>query len=198
MNLPVKGSWIWKRILQARTVPKALLSWKVGDGSRISFWFDRWDDYSMLLDLFSESTIIQFRIPLNATVTEVFGSSSWINYEHGQLEDGVRVAKPLGRGGFGRWASPRVSLFMWLLAKGRLRTYSLWFGKGLMSPALCILCSSSDETPDHLLFSCPYAEQAWYSLQCLMNITALPTTWDYSNNLFQVIIGAYVFWVVYG
>ena len=37
-----KGSTIWNNILKARDLAKARVSWKLGNGEDIQFWFDSW------------------------------------------------------------------------------------------------------------------------------------------------------------
>ncbi|KAI4385949.1 hypothetical protein MLD38_003933 [Melastoma candidum] len=36
------SSWVWKNLLATKYIMRPLTSWRMGDGSRISFWDDNW------------------------------------------------------------------------------------------------------------------------------------------------------------
>jgi len=40
----------WKKLLNLRNVVRKFISFKVGDGSRISLWFDNWHHFGRLID----------------------------------------------------------------------------------------------------------------------------------------------------
>lgn len=56
---------------------------------------------------------------------------------------------------------PKHSFIVWVTAWNRLPTRDKLRRWGLNMPATCLLCGSSDETRDHLLFSCSYSLEFW-------------------------------------
>ena len=55
----------------------------------------------------------------------------------------------------------KVSLFAWLVVKGRILTYENLRKRGVHGPSQCYLCSQAEETTNHLLDSCPFAAAIW-------------------------------------
>lgn len=44
------ASWTWKAILKRRSKIQGLTAWVIGNGKRISFWFDKWRGQNPLKD----------------------------------------------------------------------------------------------------------------------------------------------------
>lgn len=61
-------------------------------------------------------------------------------------------------------APPRVQMFLWLLIKGRIQCARNLFHKKIVDSPICTVCSTGDETPDHIIFHCPFASQFWSAL----------------------------------
>lgn len=55
-------------------------------------------------------------------------------------------------------------MFIWLLTRGRIQCRSNLFRKKIADSPRCALCPSADETPDHIIFGCPFAIQFWNAL----------------------------------
>jgi hypothetical protein len=62
------------------------------------------------------------------------------------------------------WAPPKCRLFMWLAAHKRCWTSNRLARRGLPHPEHCPLCDQEDETLDHLLVSCVFTRQFWYTV----------------------------------
>lgn len=62
------GSWIWKKLLKFRPLARQLTRVELNEGSSTSFWFDKWSQLGVLIDLTGERGCIDLGIPLNATV----------------------------------------------------------------------------------------------------------------------------------
>lgn len=67
------------------------------------------------------------------------------------------------------WSSPapsRVRFFSWLLTLKRIHTRDNLLKKHIVEPcnAGCPDCGSALETPDHLIFGCPFAQAFWSAL----------------------------------
>ena len=62
------------------------------------------------------------------------------------------------------WAPGKCKFFMWIVAHKRCWTADRLARKGLPHPATCPLCDQTQETIDHLLVSCVFARQMWFTL----------------------------------
>jgi len=62
------------------------------------------------------------------------------------------------------WAPSKCKFFLWVAAHKRCWTGDRLARKGLQHPAACPLCDQAQETIDHLLVSCVFARQLWFSL----------------------------------
>lgn len=56
---------------------------------------------------------------------------------------------------------PRCSFISWTAFLGSLPTRDRLISWGIYVPPGCVLCSSADETHDHLFFECTFASAAW-------------------------------------
>lgn len=63
-----QDSWMWKRLLKLRPVAVRFLQAHLGDGSRISFWYDVWTPLGQLISHIGANGPRNMRIPINATV----------------------------------------------------------------------------------------------------------------------------------
>lgn len=59
----------------------------------------------------------------------------------------------------GLW--PKVSTFLWLIARGKLLTWDQLKLKGLEGLSIFHLCQEVEETVEHLLNQCPYLSALW-------------------------------------
>ena len=54
--------------------------------------------------------------------------------------------------GLGLWI--KITLFLWLLLRGRILTWKNMRQQGMLGPLICVMCTKDDETTDHLLQGC--------------------------------------------
>lgn len=64
------GSWMWRKMLKLRDLAKSFYRKEIGNGRHTSFWYDRWSDRGVLLDLLGDRGIIDMGISKDATVEE--------------------------------------------------------------------------------------------------------------------------------
>lgn len=64
------GSWMWKKMLKLREVVRSFYKIAVGNGRHISFWYDRWADRGVLIDILGDRGIIDMGIRRGETVEE--------------------------------------------------------------------------------------------------------------------------------
>ncbi|GJU03736.1 putative ribonuclease H-like domain-containing protein [Tanacetum coccineum] len=58
-NLPLRGNitWGWQKILQLRPIIRDFIWFRIGDGSQVSMWYDRWCNNSPLSNIISTRDI---------------------------------------------------------------------------------------------------------------------------------------------
>ena len=59
----------------------------------------------------------------------------------------------------GLW--PKITLFIWLLPKGKILTWDNLKKRGMTGPLKCVLCNKAEETMDHLLNRCQCSRTMW-------------------------------------
>eukprot|EP00253_Pinus_taeda_P018598 PITA_18598 len=70
----------------------------------------------------------------------------------------------------GKWWL-KITIFVWLVSKGRILTWDKILKRGYYRPSICSLCSSEMENQEHLLNECPYAESVWEKIRSLFGRT---------------------------
>lgn len=64
------GSWMWRKMLKLREVAKSFYMKAVVNGRHTSFWYDRWSDRGVIMDLLGDRGIVDMGIRRDATVEE--------------------------------------------------------------------------------------------------------------------------------
>ena len=90
VSVPSKCSWVWKNLLALRHQMKALVAWRMGDGSRISFWQDPWLPCGPLLEVLGAGFRGRVGIPLQITVQEFYHSNIWQSFVAADRNRSVR------------------------------------------------------------------------------------------------------------
>jgi len=78
VKAPTYCSWAWKKILQLRSEVRLNFCWRIGDGRRVSLWFDNWHQRGPLEIICSEQTILDSGLPRDATVADLFSSAGQV------------------------------------------------------------------------------------------------------------------------
>jgi hypothetical protein len=71
------------------------------------------------------------------------------------------------------WTPPKCHFFLWLVAQRKCWTADRLARRGLDHPEKCPLCDQESETIDHLLISCVFARQFWFTLLRQFNLQEL-------------------------
>lgn len=74
------------------------------------------------------------------------------------------------------WAPPKCKVFLWLAIRNRCSTADRLAKQGLPHPHHCPLCDQEEETIQHLLTLCVFAQELWFNILsplCLQ--AAIPT-----------------------
>jgi hypothetical protein len=68
------------------------------------------------------------------------------------------------------WAPPKCRFFLWLAAHNKCWTADRFARHGMTHPDKCPLCDQEEETIDHLLISCAFSRQLWFSFLGRVNL----------------------------
>jgi len=70
------------------------------------------------------------------------------------------------------WAPNKCKTFVWLAIRNRCWTADRLQKRGVPHPDHCPLCDQEDETAQHLLTSCVFAQQLWFHILQPLNLTS--------------------------
>lgn len=65
------GSWMWRKMLKIREIAKNFYRMEIGNGRHVSFWYDKWSDKGVLIDLLGDRGFIAMGIKKEETVEDV-------------------------------------------------------------------------------------------------------------------------------
>jgi hypothetical protein len=71
ISIPKVCSWSWKKLLNLRETAKKFISFKVGEGTSISLWFDLWHPAGRLLDTYVFRIVYDIGSILDARLSSV-------------------------------------------------------------------------------------------------------------------------------
>lgn len=66
---------------------------------------------------------------------------------------------------------------LWLATMGRLHTMDRLYRFGVVQNSTCVLCSSFEESHDHLFFECDFAKVIWQSISSMVPIRWPSLSW---------------------
>ncbi|CAN6371657.1 unnamed protein product [Urochloa humidicola] len=78
----------------------------------------------------------------------------------------------------GNRAPPRVQFFAWLLVQERIQCRANLMKKNIVDDAKCELCNHEAETCDHIIFTYPFARQAWGILGVDISTANVRVLWE--------------------
>jgi len=70
----------------------------------------------------------------------------------------------------GKWW-PKITIFAWLVSKGRILTWDKIQKRGYYGPSRCSLCNREEENQEHILNKCLYARILWERITSLFGKT---------------------------
>ncbi|GJW22667.1 hypothetical protein Tco_0033289 [Tanacetum coccineum] len=78
-NVPFRGNmtWGWRKVLQLRPMLWQYVWYKIGDGSMVSLWHDRWDHSSPLSDIVSSRDIHRAGLNMGTMIKESICNGQW-------------------------------------------------------------------------------------------------------------------------
>lgn len=198
-------SWIWKTLLSLRPLASQMLSCRVGDGRRISFWYDNWSIHGPLIRFIGLNGPLLMGIQDQSTVSEALLVRDWqapsrtrnqnVSLVRATLRDWPHQAVPSepdifmwgpsdsSSGSFStktweflrpraetkEWSQvvwfknmvPKHAFNFWVANLNRLPLNERLHQWGLMDSGLCTLCSTDQESRDHMFLKCMFAADVW-------------------------------------
>lgn len=77
LKTPNDCSWIWRKVLQLRSLAIKYIHFHIGNGESTSLWFDLWLNTNPLVSSSHSSLIINSDLGPNATVSDIIRDSFW-------------------------------------------------------------------------------------------------------------------------
>lgn len=77
MPCPSICSWSFRKLLGLRSLVRDKFRFVVGNGSRISLWYDRWHPVGRLIEVFGERMIYDSGLGRNAMVADIIREGTW-------------------------------------------------------------------------------------------------------------------------
>ena len=93
-TIPTKCSWVWRKLLSLRYLMLNLVAWRMGDGSRISFWQEKWLSCGPLLSVLGAGFWKKIGLPLDITVRDFYSSACWSSFTSPSHDRSIRSILP--------------------------------------------------------------------------------------------------------
>ncbi|GKC22787.1 putative reverse transcriptase domain, reverse transcriptase zinc-binding domain protein [Tanacetum coccineum] len=79
-EIPIRGNmtWGWRQILRLRTTIRQYIGYQIGDGSKVSVWFDRWCHSSPLMSIISPHDIHRAGFNMSSKIQDVIHDNQWM------------------------------------------------------------------------------------------------------------------------
>ncbi|GLJ10315.1 hypothetical protein SUGI_0125930 [Cryptomeria japonica] len=68
------------------------------------------------------------------------------------------------------WVLPKAGAFLWIALNSHILTGNKLKTIGIHGPSWCVLCNADEESVDHLLFNCKFAQRCWEWFLSMMNL----------------------------
>ncbi|KAF7838884.1 reverse transcriptase [Senna tora] len=185
-----RASWVWSSILEGRELFLEGACWKVGDGSSVLVWGDRW--VPGLHDFRSGSVLPESLEDLK--VGDLICNGSWdlsvVSDFISPVEERAIKAVPIlnsssdrllwpfsKRGSYESiWkikAIPKVKFFLWRACVEALPTKEALFKRKCASSPYCQICGVEVETIEHAILLCDWAKCVWFACPLAFKVSAL-------------------------
>ncbi|GKC16678.1 GRF1-interacting factor 1-like protein [Tanacetum coccineum] len=78
-DVPIRGNmaWGWRKVLQIRPIIREFIWYRIGDGSKVSVWFDHWCPISPLSKIVSARDIHRAGFDMSTMIKDLFNNGQW-------------------------------------------------------------------------------------------------------------------------
>ena len=77
VKVPSNSSWVWRKILNLRTIVLPHIKVIVGNGQNTSLWYDNWSTLGPLATRYGSRIIYDSRLTKDTTVSSIIRGSTW-------------------------------------------------------------------------------------------------------------------------
>nr|XP_043620313.1 uncharacterized protein LOC122592176 [Erigeron canadensis] len=182
VSVDKQDSWGWKVMMDLRDKIRGFVRYEVGNGRRISLWYDRWCTVGPLCDQITRRTIFEGKFRDNMTVANMIIDGKWrwpedwlnkyeflrdIEFCTNQVWKDLRPdwEKVVWKNVV--WFShmvPRHAFILWLAVQRKLMTQDRIMKWQTNGDFTCPLCQRGVDSHEHLFFQCEYAMQVWKNI----------------------------------
>ncbi|GAB2215781.1 hypothetical protein Drorol1_Dr00020180, partial [Drosera rotundifolia] len=83
VSVPHRCTWIWRKLLSMRHLVRDLTAWRMGDGSRISLWYDSWLPTGPLIETLGSHAMERSGVSPVCSVRDFYSGTAWMDYNSG-------------------------------------------------------------------------------------------------------------------
>ncbi|GJR06650.1 RNA-directed DNA polymerase, eukaryota, reverse transcriptase zinc-binding domain protein [Tanacetum coccineum] len=149
-------SWGWKQLLEIRDKIKPFIRFKIGDGKRISMWYDNWCKLVHNGAWIWPREWLSLYPVLNQVEVPIFNQNKdtmwWIN----DCNNEVKYSH---------------AFILWLAIQEKLLTHEKILGWQKGVDLKCPLCKTCPDSHDHLFFRFSYSAKVWKEMKSQGNIS---------------------------
>ncbi|GAB2237325.1 hypothetical protein Droror1_Dr00027207, partial [Drosera rotundifolia] len=81
--VPHRCTWIWRKLLSMRHLVRDLTAWRMGDGSRISLWYDSWLPTGPFIETLGSRAMERSGVSPVCSVRDFYSGIAWMDYING-------------------------------------------------------------------------------------------------------------------
>ncbi|GJV89910.1 putative RNA-directed DNA polymerase [Tanacetum coccineum] len=188
-----RPSWLWQSILHGRDLLLQGVRWQVASGENISFWTQKWVPYEEDFYIRHPRDFIS-RIPISSTWTQDKLIGHYDSKGVYTVRSGYRQALNWKKNEAGHASSsgcptsefwkqiwrlktvPKIKNFWWRPCSNALATREALFRRNCANSPTCLICHSSPETVEHLLFECEWTKPVWFGSTLGLRLDGLSGT----------------------
>lgn len=195
------GSFFWGQLHGVKHIFNMSVSWAIGDGTCISYWFDDWGKGALVpagtrqinrsLSIRSASADAELLQGLAINFSDQPDVLTWKWSQTGLYTSKSIYAVLTGVGKI-RWnfshiwksnTPPKVRIFIHLMLLGKILTKEVMDRRNFHCDLDCVMCSGQQhETVTHLMIECPFAHNIWDKVSMAANIVPLTSNSSIQNS----------------
>ncbi|GJY09918.1 hypothetical protein Tco_0378103 [Tanacetum coccineum] len=159
-------SWGWKQILALRDKVRSFVHFKVGNGRKVFFWYDRWIERSPLCNLINYNSLKYDSLAMNMRVADLVMDDRW-KWPRGwknRFKEVLNIQVP-------KLVKDIDDKAIWINKKGKEKHFSV---KEVWK---VIKRDAPKDSHSHLFFNCTFARRLWERLKGMAKLGNVSNSW---------------------